>query len=94
MRQTSILAFHSVRKSLSNRQMAVYRAIENIGPANNRMIADYLNYPINQITPRTNELVTKGKVIEAYRDFDPVTQRKSIFWSVKPTYEKEYGDEG
>ena len=47
---------------------------------NNRQIAEILNLPINSITPRVNELVKLGKLVEHKKDKDPVTNRLTIYW--------------
>jgi predicted transcriptional regulator len=92
MRQTSLLAFRTLDKSkISERQKQVMYALEEIAPANNRQISAQSNLPINVVTPRMNELVQKGLVVEAYRDVDTITGRKSIFWKPKRV-EREYGD--
>lgn len=93
MRQTSILAFHSLDTGIINqRQREVLNALEEIYPANNRQISEHSHFPINTVTPRMGELVVKGKVEEAYRDLDPVTGRRSIFWKPKITSAFEFGD--
>lgn len=92
MRQTSILAFRSLNTSkINERQKQVLYALEEIAPANNRQVSAKSELPINVVTPRMGELVARGLVVEAYRDLDVVTGRKSIFW--KPKAAKEYGDQ-
>ena len=92
MRQTSVLAYRSLDKSkISERPKQVMYALEEIAPANNRMVSAQSDLPINVVTPRMNELVQKGLVVEAYRDTDSVTGRISIFWKPKNT-PREYGD--
>ena len=42
-----------------------------------------LGLPINQITPRTNELVKMGLVVEDKKRSCDVSGRKAIAWMVK-----------
>lgn len=93
MRQTSLLAYRSLdSSSINQRQRQVLDTLEDIYPANNRQISEHSHLPINVVTPRCGELVEKGRVVEAYRDIDPVTNRRSIFWKPAITTTKEYGD--
>lgn len=92
IQQTSLLAYRSLDKSkINERQKQVLHALEEIAPANNRQIAMQADLPINVVTPRMGELASKGLVVEAYKDADPLTGRTSIFWKPK-TIQKEYGD--
>jgi hypothetical protein len=79
VQQTSAEAYHLIR-NLGSRQRDVYTAIDINGPVCNLHIAKILGKPINQITPRTNELVQMGLVYEAYKETIEETGRKSIFW--------------
>jgi len=83
VKDTSLLAFEEVRITLGERQKVVLEAIGELREATNTMIARKLWLPINCITPRTNELVKKGLVIEAYRDKCPLTKRKAIWWKTR-----------
>ena len=47
---------------------------------NNREISEMLNLPINSITPRVNELVKMGKLVEHKKMRDAVSNRLSIYW--------------
>ena len=47
---------------------------------NNRQIAEILNLPINSITPRVNELVKAGRLVEHKKMRDNVTNRLVIYW--------------
>lgn len=79
VRSTSIEAFHKL-EDLGARQRAVYQVIKFNGPICNLEVSHRLGLPINSITPRTNELVERGLVREARRDFVPETGRKAIYW--------------
>lgn len=92
-RQTSLLAYRSLDKSkLNERQRQVLNSLDECYPANNRMVSEQSHLPINVVTPRMGELVAKGVVEEAYRDIDPVTNRRSIFWRPKKRASKEFGE--
>lgn len=82
IQQTSLLAYRGI-KTLGNKQLACQRAIETLGNACNQDISEYLNWDINRVTPRVKELREKGIVVEAYRDINPSTDRKVIYWRIK-----------
>lgn len=54
--ETSRDAFEGIKQSLGNKQQIVYDTIKEMGTATNEMLSDELNWPINQVTPRVNEL--------------------------------------
>lgn len=84
MQQTSILSYHSLsNEALSSRQSQVLEALEEMGSACNRQIAEHTKRPINEITPRINELVKKGHVEIGFKAKDPLTMRQVIYWQVK-----------
>lgn len=84
VRDTSISAYKDVEQTLGERQRIVYEAIKNAKrPVNNQEIANFLNRPINTITPRTNELVALNKIELAFKEVYPVTNRKVCYWRVK-----------
>lgn len=77
--QTSIFAYESVKGDLSKRQSEVLEALRTIQPADNNQLSEYLNWPINRVTPRIKELREKGVVEKAYigkGKFGP----KVFFW--------------
>ena len=82
MRQTSIKAFFSI-KNLMPKQKVIYQVIKRRKEINNRMLSDVLNWPINTVTPRVNELVKMGVVYESTVKKDKKTGRLSIFWKAK-----------
>jgi len=91
MQQTSIFAYRALdEKKLNKRQQLVLDALLEVAPATNRMIADYLNWPINTVTPRCLELRGKGKVVAAYIGIDQ--GRKATYWRPLKR-EKEYENE-
>jgi len=80
--QTSIEAFYDLEK-LPEKRRAVYDAIAKLGEACNLDIAYELRWPINRVTPRTNELVAKGLVEQSKQAVTPRTGRKVIYWKIK-----------
>ena len=60
--QTSLDAFESIKPELGKRQVQVLNAIRYHHMATNKQLSDFLGIPINQITPRTNELVKNNLV--------------------------------
>jgi len=80
VRNTSRQAFHSLN-DLGNRQKFVLDTIFLYGPLCNLEISTKTGKPINQITPRTNELVEMGLVEEAHRAVNPITGRRAIYWT-------------
>ena len=81
IRETSKEAFEEVKENLGERQLLVLNALRKIQPATNSMIAQYLNKPINTITPRVHELRNQKKLVTyAYTEICPVTKRKAMFW--------------
>lgn len=83
VRDTSINAFREVKTELGARQHAVYNAIKTLVCPTNTEIAGYLTLPINQVTPRTNELVKKGYVIEYEKRKCSVTGKTVWSWKLK-----------
>lgn len=82
MRQTSLLAFHSLSNvQISQRQKQVLEALQEIQPATNRMVSEHSKIPINVVTPRMGELVKRKLVEQAHVGYDQL-HRKAIFWKV------------
>ena len=80
--QTSLPAYHEAKEGLNDKQQKVYTAINEIGICNDRMITEYLGWPINTVTPRRGELLTLGKIRELKKDKDPLTNRTTSWWVV------------
>ena len=80
--QTSIDAFNSVKKQLSQRQETVYKAIQRLRQCTNIEISEYLKIPINQVTPRTNELVKNQYVRSCGVKINEITHKANILWEV------------
>lgn len=81
IQSTSKEAYDGIVETLGHRQHAVFTCLKAIEPACNKAIAKELCMPINEITPRVNELRYKGVVEQAYKaDYDG---RKVIYWKIK-----------
>lgn len=79
IQQTSLEAYWNL-DNVSGKRKVVFEAIKELGEACNLDIAYKLHWPINRITPRTNELVKLGLVVEAKKDITPLTGKRVIFW--------------
>lgn len=83
MRTTSLFAYHTeVKPNLSSKQEKVLEAFHTSTAADmtNAELAQVLKWPINTVTPRTNELVKKGKLRESTRRRCWTTGRTAIAW--------------
>lgn len=81
IRKTSIMAYRKVASQLPTRQRQVFLTIAAKGPICNMDIAKILNLPINQVTPRTNELYKKGDVHASNIKKHPITKVNVLMWS-------------
>lgn len=82
IRETSLLAYANVLENLGERQRVVYKAILDLQEANNTMLSEHLNIPINCVTPRVNELRKRGVVRQAFKGICPITKKMTLFWRV------------
>jgi len=83
IQQTSILSYTELKPKLGEKQETVYKEIANHPKGvSNRELSLKLNLPINSITGRTNELVKKLLVTIKKVDYDPITHRKVIKWTI------------
>jgi len=85
MQLTSQLSLLDTAKEnkIGKRQQQVldlFHNCTNIDLFNNREISVMLKLPINSVTPRVNELVKMGKLVEYKKMRDAVSNRLSIFW--------------
>lgn len=64
---TSTNAYHKIYDKLGDRQRKVFDALGHLGVASNEDLAEFLNWPINTITPRVLELRKYGAV--GFEDF-------------------------
>ena len=83
IRITSILAYYEILKDIDGRQRDVYKALRELKSANNTMISDRLELPINSITGRIYELRKMGLVIFHKKDLCPLTNKKTTYWKVR-----------
>lgn len=79
---TSHLAFLEILPTLNNRHQSVLKAFGESNFTNNEL-AHHLDWPINTITPRVNELVKRGLLEEFERRPCKITGRTAIVWSIK-----------
>lgn len=83
IQETSLLAYIEVLENIGQRQMQVYKIIEQHGPMSNTQISEKLYLPINCITGRTNELRKQKLIINSKKDICPITKKRVMFWKVK-----------
>ena len=81
MMDTSLDAYQDIKSELGYRQKVVLDVIKYLGNPTNTEISKFLGLPINQITPRTNELVNKLHLVkEAGKKECKVTGRIVMSW--------------
>ena len=56
IQETSLEAWRAIQEKLSDRQKVVLWAFRSQGPMTNEEISNFLNWPINYVTPRVLEL--------------------------------------
>lgn len=79
--QNSLFAYSFLQPKLSDRQKEVYTAMRAYNRAfTDKDISDFMNIPINSITPRRGELLKKGLI----RKSGDIIQngRKASLWEV------------
>jgi hypothetical protein len=83
MRATSILAFSELLETIGEKQTIVFKAIKKIQPCSDKMIADYLGWKINRVTPRRYELAKYHLIIIYKKDIDKIPPfKKVIYWKI------------
>ena len=83
VQDTSLEAFRNLTKEMiGERQEAVLKAIEMLGPISDKQIATVLGWPINTITPRRGEIEDMGLIECSGEQLDEKTQRHEMTWSV------------
>ena len=80
IRDTSIEAYAAIHSTIGNRQREVLSALNQLDGATNLEISRHLDIPINQITPRTNELVKLEYVRVKKRRTCTISGRRCIEW--------------
>lgn len=78
---TSHEAYESIQENLGDKQKLVLWAFRSQGHKTNAEMADFLNWPINCVTPRVGELVKLGH-IEAHGIKLGPTGRRAIVWGI------------
>lgn len=84
MSETSREAYKSVQE-LGNKQMEVFEKIVELQPCSNKTIAESLNWEINRVTGRVNELAKKG-LIKSEKMARNGIGRLEKLWEVKEEY--------
>jgi len=82
MLDTSIDAYMGIKKELGARQRAVFDVIGHLKSATNLEISNFMGLPINQVTPRTNELRKFGKVTDDGKRACTISGKTSYAWRV------------
>jgi len=77
---TSILAYEEVLNSLGKRQIQVLKALGKLRSATNMMIAGFLGWSINRVTPRVFELRKKRLIRQDKIGLCKITNRTAIYW--------------
>lgn len=85
MRSTSLDAYNEIRPGLGERQKLIFEIIKDLGCPTNLEISVRGKIPINQVTPRTNELVKKGYVTECEKRECSISHRTVWSWRVVDT---------
>lgn len=84
MQDTSLSVYKKeVQPTLGKRQSEVLEAFKKKENFTNAELCEFLSWPINTITPRTNELVAMGYVEEFKKRPCKVTGRTAIAWQIK-----------
>ena len=82
-RDTSIEAFSKMQPKLGKKQKLIYSFFKKYGACTNLEISTWENIPINQVTPRTNELYKKGFLTLAQKRQCSISKRTAWSWRVK-----------
>lgn len=83
IQETQRTAFKEL-KNKQNKQLDVLQAIKELRGATFFELVKRLDWPVNTITGRVNELVKIGLVVDSgQRRLNPITQKKGIVWILK-----------
>lgn len=82
---TSIDAFKGIQKEMGTRQIAVLNTFKELKTATNLEVSKRMGLPINQVTPRTNELVKMGKVEACGKRKCQISGKFVKVWWPKPS---------
>ena len=81
---TSLFAYGTIQ-DLNNKQSEVFEKIEELQPCSNKDIARSLNWEINRVTGRVNELAKKG-LIKSEKVAKNNIGRLEKLWEIKEEY--------
>jgi len=76
-------SYKEILKKLPESKARVIKALEKLGKASNREIAEFLNLPVNSITGRCKELRAEGVLIESGSKWDKITNRTVTLFQIK-----------
>lgn len=83
IRETSLLAYEEVKPNRKTTHEIILNLLKiTIRPPSNSEIAKSLGWPINRVTPRVNELVKLGKLVDAGKRKCTVTGRLVHTWAL------------
>jgi len=83
IRQTSLEAYKAIKPKLGARQKEVFDVLDEAAkPLTDKELSEILDRPINTVTPRRNELVKKGLIVEAEKRLCTITGSKAIAWKI------------
>lgn len=80
MRDTSLEAYDNVQEKIGENQMIVLDVIRKLGAPTNLEIARWLQWDINQVTPRVLELREKNYVVECQKRPCGITGNTAMSW--------------
>ena len=83
--------YEDAKRWLSNNQKLVYEALSKLGESTDAEISRHLEWPINQITPRRNELVDTGLIVCCRKRVCNVTKTRVKAWMVQGGTPKPQG---
>lgn len=87
-KQTSLPAFKEAPGTKAYCRSVILLTIQKLQPCNDRQIAEFLQWPINCVTPRRGELVTSKNVVLSMKAKDEDTNRTVCFWKIwSPNYQ-------
>ncbi len=83
--ETSLPAYKEAKETnIDFCRQQVFIAIRKLGICTDKQIAEKLNWPINRVTPRRNELVKSALVELKYKHPDKDSGRTVCHWHEKP----------
>ena len=80
IRETSTDSYNIIKHTIGKRQKVVLLAFLEHGAVTNLEISTWKQIPINQVTPRTNELVKMGYMTESEKRECSISGRNVFTW--------------